>query len=195
MVANEWCRTVAGEWCRTELTNGQNCADECAEQHWRMVQLYWWMVQNCVNEWCRTVLKNGGSCTDEWCGTVADEWCRTVLKNGAEQYLRMVQLYWWMVQLYWWMVQNCADEWCRTILKNGAAVLMNGAPLCFYCWIPVVLELTQRELRSSYGSWPVSELRSLWKNTAHNSDSHILELTLQSMKRWGKLELWITMAV
>ena len=40
-----------------------------------------------------------------------------------------------------------------TVLISGAAVLMYDAPRCFYCWSPVVLELTQRELRSSYGSF------------------------------------------
>ena len=85
---------------------------------------------------------------------VANECCRTELTNGAELNGRMVQ--------------NCADEWCKTVRKNFEAVLMNGAELCFYCWSKVALKLVQRELRSSYGSWPVSEVRSLWKNTAHN---------------------------
>ena len=133
-----------------------------AEQYWRMVQLYWWMVQNC-----------------------AGEWCKTVLTNGAEQYQ-------WIVQLYWWMVQNCANEWCRTVQKDSSAVLMNGAPLCFYWWSPVVLELTN-------GNWEAAtvvgrSLRSVpYGKTQHTiSDNDILELALHTMKWWGKLELWIT---
>ena len=104
------------------------------------------MLQNC----CWRMVQN-------W----TTEWCRTVLTNGAEQYWRMVQLYWW------------------------------SAPLCFYCWSPVVLELTQRELRSNYGSWPVSEVRSLWKTQHTIRDNHILELALHTMKSWAKLEWWI----
>ena len=90
-----------------------------------------------------------------------------------------------MVAHEWRSSEECRNNeercntggWCNTeewltvtdgaTVTNGAAALMNGAPRCFYYWNPVVLELTNGNLRSSYGSWPVSEVRSLWKNTAH----------------------------
>ena len=48
---------------------------------------------------------------------------------------------------------------------------------------PVATVLTQRELRSSYGRWPVPPGSVPYeKHTAHNySDNYILELTLYTM--------------
>ena len=70
---------------------------------------------------------------------VANEWRQTeqLLTNGAT------------------VLKNGA-----AVLKNGATVLMNGAPLYSNCLSPVVLRIEQRELRSIYGSWPASEVRS-----------------------------------
>ena len=42
-----------------------------------------------------------------------------------------------------------------TTVTNDAAVMVNGAPRCLYCWNPVVLELTNRNLRSSCCRWPI----------------------------------------
>ena len=146
MAQNSW---------RTELTNG-------AELCWRMVQNSTDEWCNFTDEWYRTALTNGAELNWRMVQNWADEWCRTALTNGAEQ--------------HWRMVQNWTDEWCRTALTNGAestdkrcrSELANGAKLCCFSWSRVVLELTHRELRSSYGSWPVSEVRSIWKNTANN---------------------------
>ena len=81
-------------------------------------------------------------------------------------------------------------------VTNGAAVMVNGARRCLYCWNPVVLELTDRNLRSSYVRWPVLRGLFLMENTEHTiSDNHILELTLQTMKWRGKLNWWITIII
>ena len=121
------------------------------------------MVQNYDDEWRRTVPRNGVTVL-MMVLNCAGEWCRTVLmngvvelRNGAEQCLRMVQ--------------NSTDEWCSSTDEWCTTVLL--------LLEPVVLELNQRELRRSYGSWPVSDVRSLWKTQHTISDNHILELTLQ----------------
>ena len=68
-------------------------------------------------------------------------------------------------------------------VTNGAAVMVNGAPRCLYCWSPVILELTNGNLRSSYSRWPVLRGPFPMENTQHtNSDKPILELTLHVMK-------------
>ena len=79
------------------------------------------------------------------------------------------------------------EEWLRVMdgatVMNGAAALMNGAPRCFYCWNPVVLELMNGNLRSSQVVGRSPRFIPYGKTQHTISDNHLPKLALHTSKQ------------